>query len=74
MEIKRGLIQVDTYEEFLETHKKYVGDQKCFIPGCDQPAYYEGGDARFYCGMCEEHCRMKEHYRLYLRAKKENSK
>lgn len=60
-------IKIKTYDEFINDHKKYDGTHKCFIPGCDKPAYYEGGDSRFYCGMCEEHAEMKEYYRVYLR-------
>jgi hypothetical protein len=37
------------------------------VQPCDKPAYYEGGDARFYCAMCEEHVGMKHEYRSYLK-------
>lgn len=52
-----------TYEEFKETRKepKYFGN-KCFVAGCENPAEYEGGDARFYCGVCEEHAGIKKQY------------
>lgn len=39
-----------SYEQWLETKKEYSGKQKCFVNGCDKPAFYEGGDARYYCG------------------------
>ena len=60
-------ISIKTYEEFANEHKKYDGSAKCFVYGCDKPAYYEGGDARFYCGMCEEHVGLKESYLLNLK-------
>ena len=55
------------YEEFKNRRKvpKYFGD-KCFVAGCDAPAEYEGGDARFYCGVCEKHARVGEEYELYV--------
>ena len=55
-----------TYEQWLETKKEYSGNQKCFVNGCDKPAFYEGGDSRYYCGMCEEHAGMKMKYQWYL--------
>ena len=52
-----------SYEEFKELWKepKYF-NQPCFMPGCKNLAEYEGGDARFYCGVCEQHSRIKERY------------
>ena len=55
-------IKIKSYEEFANERKKYDGTNKCFVMGCDKPGFYEGGDARFYCGMCEEHARLKEYY------------
>ena len=55
-----------SYEQWLETKKEYSGKEKCFVNGCDKPAFYEGGDARYYCGMCEEHAGMKMKYQWYL--------
>ena len=40
---------------------------ECFVQWCNKPAYYEGGDIRFYCGMCDEHSGVKEQYRIYLK-------
>ena len=60
-------IQIKTYEEFANERKKYDGSYKCFVNWCDKPAYYEGGDARCYCGMCEEHFGLKEYYISYLK-------
>lgn len=57
---------IKSYEEFANDHKKYSGYYQCFVHGCDKPGYYEGGDARFYCGMCEEHVGLKESYLVYL--------
>lgn len=54
--------EIQTYPEFLEERKKYKDDQKCYIPGCNKPGLYEGGDARCWCPMCEKHARLKEHY------------
>lgn len=55
-----------TYEEFKESKKKpeYFGS-KCFVAMCNNPAEYEGGDSRFYCGMCEEHAMIKSQYEWY---------
>lgn len=47
--------------------KKYDGTDECFVAGCHKPAYYEGGDYRFYCGVCEEHAQIKGRYEEYLR-------
>lgn len=51
------------YREYRDACKKpqYVGET-CFVAGCDKPAEYEGGDARYYCGMCEEHANIRMHY------------
>lgn len=57
---------VKTYEQFLEEHKEYDGNDKCFVGRCDEPAYYEGGDYRWYCGVCEKHAKMKDRYAHYL--------
>lgn len=56
-----------TYEEYKESKKesKYFG-LKCYIPGCDEPAEYELGDARFYCGGCEKHAKIKEEYKSFI--------
>lgn len=70
MKIKRPEFQIDSYEEFLNEHKKYSGHCKCFVIGCVESGYYEGGDSRFYCGMCEEHANMKNAYRRYLEERK----
>ena len=59
---------VPTYEEFLKSRVKYSGDTKCFVYDCDKPGLYEGGDERYYCGMCEEHSAMRTSYRMYLGA------
>ena len=55
-----------TYEDFLKSRVKYSGDTKCFVYDCNKPGLYEGGDARYYCGMCEEHFGMRSSYRMYL--------
>lgn len=64
-------LHIKTYEEFAQDfhkkHKKYDGNPKCFISGCDKPGYYEGGDARFYCGMCAEHVGLPDRYLRYLK-------
>lgn len=61
-------IRIKTYEEFLNEHeKKYDGSNKCFVHSCDKPAYYEGGDSRFYCGMCDEHSGIRDSYHTYLK-------
>lgn len=56
-----------TYPEYRDSHKKpeYFGCT-CFVGGCNKPAEYEGGDARYYCGMCEEHANVKRDYLSYL--------
>lgn len=57
-------IKIPSYEEFINANgrKKYDGSTKCFVHWCDKPAYYEGGDARFYCGMCAEHAGLRDGY------------
>lgn len=64
-------IEVKTYKEYLadeaEESKEYAGSH-CFVAGCtNPPPYYKYGDARFWCGMCEEHARMRERYLDYVR-------
>lgn len=54
------------YKEFLKLNAKYDGNSKCFVYDCTKPALYEGGDARFYCGMCEEHAGMLSKYRFTI--------
>ena len=60
-----------TYEEFKEMHKepKYFNNI-CFVAGCNNLAEYEGGDARFYCGVCEQHSRLQERYNILINAEK----
>lgn len=64
-------IEVKTYKEYLageaEESKEYAGSH-CFVAGCtNPPPYYKVGDARFWCGMCEEHAEMREKYLSYIR-------
>lgn len=58
-------LNIKSYKEFCTEHKKYDG-VRCCVGECDQPAYYEGGDARCWCPMCEEHADIKNHYLAYL--------
>lgn len=57
-----------TYEEYKSENRrpKYFG-LKCFIQGCNKPAEYEGGDARCWFGVCEEHAGIRESYEEYVR-------
>ena len=55
-----------SYEEFKKSRVKYGPECKCYVGGCNEPGLYEGGDARFWCGMCEEHASLRSRYRLYL--------
>lgn len=55
-----------SYEEYLKTQIKYDGKTECFVGTCHKPGLYEGGDARWWCGMCEEHANMKSRYNRYL--------
>ena len=64
-------IEVKTYKEFLaaaaEASKDNVRDS-CFVVGCtNPPPYYQVGDVRFLCGMCEEHADMRKRYLDYVR-------
>ena len=64
-------IEFKTYKEYLadeaEASKEYVCNH-CFVAGCTNPSpYYKDGDVRFWCGMCEEHARMRERYLDYIR-------
>lgn len=66
-------ITIKTYPEYLasmaKASKEYVGDH-CFVAGCtNPPPYYRAGDARFWCGMCEEHAEMRKSYLSYIRTK-----
>ena len=55
-----------SYGDYREMNKEYDGTFKCFVHWCDNPAFYEGGDGRFKCGMCEEHVELKEQYLRYI--------
>ncbi len=61
---KDSIVDLATYPEYRESKKdsKYSGTDTCFVAGCDKPAYYEGGDARYWCGMCEEHADIRFDY------------
>ena len=59
-------IKILTYEEFIAKHNKYDGKCECAMPGCNKPAYYEGGDARCWFPVCEEHSTISGQYVLYL--------
>ena len=59
-------VVVESYEQYLESRKSYDGTNKCMVVGCLEPGYYEGGDYRCYCSMCEKHAGMKDRYMLYL--------
>lgn len=60
------MFKILTYKEYLDKHKKYDGKTTCFVQGCNKPAFYEGGDARFYCCVCEDHADMEQSYLSYL--------
>ena len=57
---------VPTYEEYKDILIKYSDTTKCIIYNCDKPGLYEGGDARCWCPMCEEHAEIERSYRMYL--------
>ena len=62
-------MKIKSFEEFREEYRKIWLEPKYFgLPCivCGKPAEYEGGDARFYCGVCEEHSRLKEEYKYYI--------
>ena len=68
-------ITIKSYPKFLkDEHDRGVkmgilGDH-CFVHGCKSKSpLYPSGDARFYCGMCEEHAGMKDRYKYYFRDK-----
>lgn len=56
-------IPFPAYQAYRDARKKpeYAG-ATCFVAGCNRPAEYEGGDARYYCGMCEEHANVRCSY------------
>lgn len=60
-------MSIMTYEEYKEQCYKpsYSSDTECFR--CGKPnAIYEGGDARFYCPMCEECVGIPRWYKVYV--------
>lgn len=57
----------ESYAHYLETHKEYEGEYECYVSGCTRPAYFEGGDSRCWCPMCEEHAGMKDRYLSLMR-------
>ena len=70
-------VNVKSYEKFLHDEAKasteYAG-ATCFVAGCtNPPPYYKVGDARYWCGMCEEHANMQDRYRNYIKSKLEHA-
>ena len=57
-----------TFEQFKEAMKdsKYNSDSKCICCGSNN-AFWEGGDARYYCSVCEEHAGLESAYKAYLK-------
>lgn len=58
-----------TYEQFKEYRKdpKWKdGTVPCIVCGSKE-AYWEIGDARYYCPGCETHARLREDYESYRR-------
>lgn len=64
-------MSIMTYEEFKQTRVKYPSGPKCFMGSCYQPGYYEGGDERYYCPMCEKHANVAYDYKLYMKKNKD---
>ena len=49
------------YTHYKDATAKYSGKDKCF--SCGKPgARWEGGDCRFWCGMCEDCVGLKSKY------------
>lgn len=70
-------ITVDSYETYKGSCRdpKYNPlSDKCFVADCDNGAEYEGGDARYYCGMCEKHAAIRFHYVVELLSKVRDAK
>lgn len=60
-------LKILTYEEYLKQFtNKYDGSCECAMPGCNKPAYYEGGDARCWFPVCDEHSNIGAYYDTYL--------
>lgn len=53
-------------EEFRKSLIKYPPKTKCIVFKCKNEGLFEGGDARCYCPMCEEHADIKKQYHSYL--------
>lgn len=70
-------VTIDSYEKFLAAEAKAsesVAGERCFVAGCtNPPPYYRVGDARYWCGMCEEHANMRDRYRNYIQSKLDNA-
>ena len=57
---------IKTYEEFREGyHKKYSAGHRCYVCG-SKNAFYEGGDSRFWCAMCEKCVGIPKAYKQYI--------
>ena len=56
------------YQEWLKSQIKYA-DCKCGVAGCHERGLYEGGDARCWFPMCEQHADMRTRYLHYLPAR-----
>ena len=70
-------VSIESYAKFLDNEAKasteYAG-ATCFVAGCtNPPPYYKVGDARYWCGMCEEHAGMRDRYRNYVQSKLERA-
>ena len=62
----KRLYPIMKFEEFRESLVKYPPGVKCMVYKCKKDALFEGGDARCYCPMCEEHADIKKQYHSYL--------
>ena len=72
---QQTFVIVKSYKRFLASeHSRGVrmgclGD-KCFVNGCNvRGPLYPVGDARFWCGMCENHADMRKSYKMYIMSK-----
>ncbi len=62
MQMGIDVVSYETYKGSCRDPKYNPLTDKCFAADCDNGAEYEGGDARYYCGMCEKHAAIRYHY------------
>ena len=58
------MLSFEEFKEKIKDNKYKEGKSRCIVCG-KIPAYWEIGDARYYCSACEEHANLNKLYEEY---------